>query len=138
MVKKPTLLIVNDNSEMLEIFSGALQMEGYTVVTAPDSATALELAARRKTLALAIVQLDSVKRGSIELCRRLHELSELPVIVLAAKYDDYDETRSFAAGAEDFIPKPVSIVELITRIKVALRRVGYNVTFNLPPEPSPT
>ena len=131
LTKKPTVLLANDYPEMLELFSRVLKIEGCRVVTADDEATVLKLAAKRKRLALVILQLERIERQSIEVCRRIREFSDVPVIILAAKYDDYDIAKSFEAGAEDFIPKPISVVEFVARVKAVLRRRGFPVKFNM-------
>lgn len=134
MAQNPTMLVVNDNREMLRLFSRVFRIEGYRVVTASDSTTAMKIVNEKGTLSLAIIQLEETRRQSIELCR--HICDKLPVIILAAKYDDYDEVHAFEAGAEDFIAKPVSVVQLVARTKVALRRAGYQVKFDTLSEPS--
>lgn len=130
--KKPTILLANDYPEMLELFSRVLEIEGCRVVTTDNKATVLKLTAKRKRLALVILQFERTAQQSIQVCRDIREFSDVPVIILAAKYDDYDIPRSFEAGAEDFIPKPISMVEFVARVKAVLRRRGFPVKFNMP------
>jgi DNA-binding response OmpR family regulator len=115
--KKPLVLLANDDPGLLRLFSRVLELEGCRVVTAHDSATALELA-KKKQLALIILEFKAVA-AVIELCRCLRQFSSTPIIAMGSKYD---LMRCLEAGANDFILKPVSVGKFVTCIKAALRR----------------
>lgn len=125
-------MLADDDPAMLELLSRVLEIKGCRVVTASDSATVLKLAARRKSLALIILELEVTEQQGIQVCHRLREFSDVPVIIVAAKYEDYDIARGFEADADDFITKPVSMVKFVARVKAVLRRRGFPVKFNLP------
>ena len=125
LTKKPTILLADDYPAMLELLSRVLENEGYQVVTAHDGAAVLELVARRKSLQLVILEIDATEQQGIEVCRRLREFSNVPVIILAGKYEEYDIVRGLEVGADEFITKPFGIVEFVARIKAVLRCSGF-------------
>ena len=123
--KKPTVLVADDDPAMLKLLSRVLEIEGYQVVATRDSTTALKLTATTKLLALVILELEAIEQQGIEVCRRLREFSHVPVIILAAKYDEDDIMRSLEVGADDFITKPVGMVEFVARVKCVLNRSRF-------------
>ena len=125
LTKKPTILLADDYPAMLKLLSVVLKSEGYQVVTARDSTTILKLAKRRKLKHLVILELEAIEQQGIEVCRRLREFSDVPVIILAAKYNEQDIVCGLEAGADEFITKPFDIVEFVTRVKAVLRRYGF-------------
>lgn len=122
--KKPVILVADDDPAMLTLLSRVLEIEGYRLVTASDGATALNFAAKEKALSLVVLELEAAEQRSIEVCHRLRKFSNVPVIIVAAKYEDHDVTRAFDAGADDFITKPVSMSGFVARVKAILRRRG--------------
>ena len=129
--KKPMILVADDDAAMLKLLSRVLELEGYHVVTARDGTTALKLAVKEKSLALAILELEATEQRGIQICRQLREFSGMPIIILAAKYEERDIVQGLEAGADDFIKKPISMVEFVARVKATLRRQGFPVKFNL-------
>lgn len=125
LTKKPTILLADDYPAMLKLLSVVLKSEGYQVVTARDSTTILKLAKRRKLKHLVILELEAIEQQGIEVCRRLREFSDVPVIILAAKYNEQDIVCGLEAGADEFITKPFGIIEFMTRVKAVLRRHGF-------------
>ena len=125
-------MLADNDPAMLELFSRVREIEGCLVVTASDSAAVLKLAAKRKSLALVVLQLEATDQQSIQVCRRIRSFSDVPVIIVAAKYEEYDIAHSFEAGADDFIPKPIGMVEFMARVKAVLRRRGFPVKCNMP------
>ena len=123
--KKPTILVADDDPVMLKLLSGVLRMNGYRVITARDSTTALKLTARMKHLQLVILELEATEQQSIPVCSRLREFSDVPVIILAAKHELRDLECGLQAGADDFIPKPVGMDEFWARVQATLRRSGF-------------
>ena len=125
--QRPTILVADDYPTLLRLFSRALEIEGYRVLTASTGATALRLAVKTKPLALVIVQME-VMEEAIEVCRRIRAVSGVPVIIAAAIYEERDMVRSMEAGANDYITKPFGVTEFIARVKAVLRSSSYGST----------
>ncbi len=119
--EKPTILVADDDPAMLKLLSRVLETESCQVVATHDSTTVLKLTATTKSLALVTLEFDGPAPNGIELCRRLRKFSRVPVIILAAKYDEHDIVRGLEAGADDFITKPVGMVEFVARVQTVLR-----------------
>jgi two-component system KDP operon response regulator KdpE len=120
---QPRVLVVDDEPQIRRALRVTLRANGYEVVEAPDGETGLDLAAAQPpdvvVLDLALPDLDGV-----EVCRRLREWSQVPVIVLSAMGDDEAKVGALDQGADDFVTKPFSTPELLARIRVALRRMA--------------
>jgi two-component system KDP operon response regulator KdpE len=119
----PRILVVDDEPQIRRALRVTLRANGYEVVEAPDGETGLDLAAAQPpdvvVLDLALPDVDGV-----EVCRRLREWSQVPVIVLSAMGDDEAKVGALDQGADDFVTKPFSTPELLARIRVALRRTA--------------
>lgn len=117
----PTLALVDDDENILASLKVFFEGEGYTVRTYTDGATAL--AALSETPPdLAILDIKMPRMDGVEVLRRLRQGSNLPVIFLTSKDDEMDEVVGFNVGADDYITKPFSPRELVSRIKAVLRR----------------
>jgi len=80
--EKPTILVADDDPAMLKLLSRVLETESCRVVTTCDSATALKLAAKTKSLALVTLDFDGPAPNGVEVCRRLRKFSRVPIIIL--------------------------------------------------------
>lgn len=117
----PTIALVDDDENILTSVSMFLEDAGYTVSTYHDGASAL--AALTKTpVDLAIFDVKMPRMDGLELLRRLRQSSNLPVIFLTSKDDEFDEAIGLNMGADDYITKPFSQRLLGERIKAVLRR----------------
>lgn len=123
MTEQHTILVVEDDPNIADLVDLYLRRAGFRVLQASDGERALELVAERP-LALAI--LDIGLPGDIdglEVCRRLRERSDIPVIFLTARDDEIDRVLGLELGGDDYVTKPFSPRELAARVKVILRRV---------------
>lgn len=121
---RETILIVDDESDILEMLKYNLEKEGYAVITASNGRDALRLAEKHPDLILLDVMLPEL--DGLEVCRRLKQnpaRALIPVVFLTAKASEIDEVVGLELGAEDYITKPISLRKLIARVKAALRRV---------------
>ncbi|MBI4186013.1 MAG: response regulator [Chloroflexi bacterium] len=118
------ILLVDDDLAMLKLLRYTLEKGGYHVVVASDSAAAPALAAKGKDLDLIVLEIDSLPEESTGICRRLRQSSDVPIIILTARYDEEAMKRGIEAGADDFIGKPFGIFEFMARVKAVLRRAG--------------
>jgi DNA-binding response OmpR family regulator len=117
-----TILVAEDDHDILALVEFRLQQDGYEVITAGDGEEALRLAEeRRPSLALLDVQMPKV--NGYEVTRRLREnelTRGMAIIILTASVRDTELTRAFDAGADDFLRKPFSPSELAARVRAAL------------------
>lgn len=117
----PTVLIVDDEANLVELIQSYLEKENYQVLTANDGITALELA-RRLSPDLVILDLMLPGLDGLEVCRQLRQFSDAYVVMLTAKAEELDKIVGLSIGADDYITKPFSPRELIARIKARFRR----------------
>ncbi|MEK4299315.1 response regulator transcription factor [Oceanobacillus sp. FSL W8-0428] len=115
------ILIVEDDMEISEVVKGHLVQENFTVLTAFDGEEALELF-ENTPVDLVLLDLMLPRLNGIELLKRMRERSFVPVLIISAKESDVDKTLGLGLGADDYISKPFSIVELTARIHAAIRR----------------
>lgn len=127
MVSKATILIVDDEQNILNVVSAYLEAEGYRVHTAMDGLQGLQAA---RTLKPDLIILDIMLPGidGLELLQRLRRESDVYVIMLTAKSEETDKVIGLSVGADDYLTKPFSTRELVARVKAALRRFGQNGT----------
>lgn len=116
-----TIALIDDDRNILESLSIALEAEGYHVKSFTDPATALT-ALTATPPSLAILDIKMPRMDGLELLRRLRQKSELPVIFLTSKDDEIDEAMGLSLGADDYIKKPFSQRLLVERIRAVLRR----------------
>jgi two-component system response regulator ChvI len=121
----PTIALVDDDQNILTSVSMALEAEGYRTVTYTDGFSALD-GFDQTAPDLAILDIKMPRMDGTETLRRLREKSDLPVIFLTSKEEEFDELLGFKMGAEDFIRKPFSHRLLAARVKTVLRRFGNN------------
>ena len=117
------ILVVDDEKLLVKGIKFNLENEGYAVETAFDGEEALRLA-REMQFDLIILDLMLPKIDGLEVCRRIREFINTPVIMLTAKGEDTDKLIGFEYGADDYITKPFNIMELKARIRAILRRSG--------------
>jgi two-component system phosphate regulon response regulator PhoB len=121
----PKVLLVEDEPAQREVLSYNLQSEGFDVVAAADGDEAMLLVDEE---APDIIVLDWMLPGisGIEICRRLKSKSQtrgIPVIMLSARAEEVDRVRGLETGADDYVVKPYSVLELMARVRNQLRRV---------------
>jgi two-component system response regulator VicR len=115
------LLIVDDDPLMTDSLGYLLNQEGYEVTIAATGAAALE-AARASTPDLVLLDVGLPDLNGVEVCRRLRQFWNGPVIVLTARRQESDKIIGLDAGADDYVTKPFSQSELLARIRANLRR----------------
>ena len=121
----PTILVVEDEPAQRDVLTYNLEAEGFEVVSAEDGEEALLLVAETDP---DIIVLDWMLPGisGIEICRRLKtrpETATIPVLMLSARSEEVDRVRGLETGADDYVVKPYSVMELMARVRSQLRRV---------------
>jgi len=115
------ILLVDDEQAVQTLLTYPLRKEGYEVVTAMDGQQALDRFAEQR-FDLVVLDIMLPKLDGIEVCRRLRNRSQVPIIMLTAKGDERDKVVGLEIGADDYITKPFSVREFRSRVKAALRR----------------
>ncbi|HEY2159957.1 MAG TPA: response regulator transcription factor, partial [Solirubrobacteraceae bacterium] len=115
------VLVCDDEAQILRALRVILRDAGYEAVPASTGEEALDLAAVRHPDA-AIIDLVLPDIDGVEVCRRLREWTEIPIIVLSAVGEEDAKVRALAAGADDYVTKPFGPRELIARLGAVLRR----------------
>jgi two-component system KDP operon response regulator KdpE len=116
------ILIVDDAPRVVRLVSEVLRAVGYDVVSAATGEAAIEkIALEQPELVLLDILLPHDLDG-YEVCRRIREFSDVPVIMLTAKAQDSDMLRGFDVGADDYLTKPFNSKELVARVRAVLRR----------------
>jgi len=121
---QPRVLVVEDEPAQLEILAYNLESEGFLVSRARDGEEAL-LLIREDVPDVIVVDWMMPHLSGIEVCRRLKsnpETRSIPVIILSVRSEDEDKVRGLEIGADDYVVKPYSVVELMARIRTQLRR----------------
>ena len=118
-----TILIIEDDENTRSLVALYLEREGFLPVTAGDGAKGLEQANRHRP-DLVILDLMIPKMDGWEVCRRLRQESEVPVIMLTARGEEIDRVAGLTLGADDYVVKPFSPRELVARVKAVLRRTA--------------
>ncbi len=120
---KETILLVDDERNIVDLARLYLEQEGFKVEAAYDGQTALD---RVKSQPPALIVLDLMLPvvDGWEVCRRVRAASDVPIIMLTARDDDVDKIVGLELGADDYMTKPFNPRELVARIKAILRRAG--------------
>lgn len=124
-----TILVVDDEAQIVHVLRGYLEKTGYRVLGAYDGCEALRVARQEKP---DLVVLDLMLPGidGLDVCRTLQRESGVPVIMLTARVEETDKLIGLELGADDYVTKPFSPREVVARVRTVLRRVH-------PPEGAP-
>ena len=115
------ILLADDETAIQTLLTYPLRQDGYTVVSALDGEEALRSFAMH-SFNLVVLDLMLPKMSGFEVCRRIRDNSQVPIIMLTAKDDEGDKVQGLELGADDYITKPFSLREFRSRVKAALRR----------------
>lgn len=119
------ILVVDDEKLLVKGIKFNLENEGYTVDTASDGETAVELA-RTEEYALIILDRMMPKKDGLEACQEIRTFSTVPIIMLTARSENADKLMGFESGADDYVTKPFNILELKARVRALIRRATIN------------
>jgi len=117
----PRILIVDDELAIIKFLRANLEAKGFETLAAMDGAEALETI-ERELPDLVILDIMMPKMDGFEVCRRLREWSQIPIIMLSARGDEGDKVKCLDLGSDDYITKPFGAHELIARVRAVLRR----------------
>ena len=121
------ILLVDDEPLMIKGLKYTLEQDGYETVSAYDGEEALRLFAE-DNFDMVLLDVMLPKMDGIQVCQRIRETSDVPIIMLTAKGEDLDKILGLEYGADDYMTKPFNILEVKARIKTILRRVQGTAT----------
>jgi len=117
------IVVVDDEDSLLKVVTYALEQEGFEVHAAKDAAGGAFLIEEVKP-DLLILDIMLPGKSGLELAREIRETSDVPIIMLSARADEVDRVLGLEFGADDYVTKPFSPRELVSRVKAILRRVN--------------
>lgn len=123
-MKQETILVVDDNREIVDSLGKLLSFEGYVILTAYDGMQALEVL-EDNHVDLILLDVMMPRLNGLSALMKIRESYKIPAIILSAKTEESDKVSGLILGADDYISKPYNPAELLARIKAQLRR--YNV-----------
>jgi two-component system response regulator RegX3 len=116
------ILVVEDEEALADTIRYGLEREGYEVSIAPDGRAALERF-RADRPALVILDLMLPELSGLDVCRTIRAESDVPIVIVTAKDAEADKVAGLELGADDYVTKPFSVRELVSRVRAHLRRV---------------
>lgn len=119
MQDKQRILVADDEPEIREVLRMMLGSEGYEILEACNAAEAVEQATG---VDLVILDIMMPGESGIQACTKIREKSNVPVLFLTAKSGEHDKVLGFSAGGDDYLVKPFSYMELLSRVKALIRR----------------
>ena len=114
------ILIADDEADIVSMLGSFFESKGYLVLRAADGEEALKQTQRQPDIILLDINMPGP--DGLEVCRRIRDHVSCPVLFLTARIEDSDKVKGFAAGGDDYIVKPFSLVELEARVQAHLRR----------------
>ncbi len=117
---KYTILIADDELDIVKMLEGYFLSKGYIVLTATNGADAIKQAEQRPDIIL--LDINMPKLDGLSVCARIRNYVSCPILFLTARIEDADKVKGFSVGGDDYIVKPFSLVELDARVKAHLRR----------------
>ncbi len=125
-MKRETILLVDDEKEIVELLTIYLCNEGYRLLKAYDGMEALECL-QKEEVDLIILDVMMPKMDGLQACMKIREERKMPIIILSAKNTDMDKISGLSIGADDYVGKPFNPLEIVARVKSQLRRYyGFN------------
>lgn len=120
------ILIIDDDADLSFIISEMLESYGYRVTCAENAEKAFDIL-EKESFHLLLLDINLPDSTGFEICRELRRVSTVPVIFASARTDEDDRVRGFDIGGDDYLPKPYSMKELLSRVNALIRRTyGFN------------
>ncbi|WP_182200715.1 response regulator transcription factor [Paraliobacillus salinarum] len=127
-----SIFIVEDDPNIRDIVSAYLNKEGYKVSMADNAEDAWELT-REQTPDMWILDIMLPGMDGYELCKKIRQKSEVPIIIISAKDEEVDKILGLELGSDDYLTKPFSPRELVARVKRLFKRVDHSIVVNEQP-----
>jgi two-component system response regulator RegX3 len=117
------ILIVEDEASLADTIRYNLEREGFAVTLAGDGRSGLDRF-RAENPALVILDLMLPAISGLDVCRKIREVSDVPIVIVTAKDSEAEKVAGLELGADDYVTKPFSVQELVSRVRANLRRAG--------------
>ena len=124
-MNKPDILVVEDDNAVANLIAATLETQDYRYKRANTGAGAVMEALSSKP-DVVLLDLGLPDMDGVDVIRKIRSWSNMPIIVVSARSEDFDKVAALDAGADDYLTKPFSVDELLARLRVALRRVRYD------------
>lgn len=116
------IIVADDEQLIRKLLNDFLTKENYSVLEAENGSEALKLYAENPDTSLLILDIMMPETDGWEVCRQIRKKSDVPIMMLTARSQDFDQITGFEAGADDYVTKPFSPVVLVKRVEALLRR----------------
>lgn len=121
-----SVLIAEDNPQLANILKSAAEKEGYKTILAGDGQAALE-AFKESNPQIVLLDVMMPKLDGFAVCREIREQSDVPIIMITARGEDFEKIMGLEIGADDYIVKPFSPAEVMARVKAVMRRIDKSL-----------
>ena len=135
-VRKTTIVVADDDAQILKLITRNLQLEGYATHTATNGQEALEAISATQPDAV-LLDVMMPKLDGFAVCQQVRQFSVVPIILITARGNDHDKVQGLDMGADDYLTKPFSVDELLARVRSVLRRATFRQTNQVVEEPPP-
>jgi len=122
-----SILIVDDEPRYLRLLEANLRTEGYQIITAQNGKEAVETFSANP-VDLILLDVLMPQMDGFTVCQRIRQYSNVPIIILTSKGEEQDRVRGLDVGADDYLVKPFSVMELLARVRAVLRRAHVSET----------
>lgn len=116
------ILVADDEQLIRKLIGDCLKKEGHTVLEAEDGEKAVELFKNNKDISLALLDIMMPEIDGWQVCKAIRETSGIPVVLVSARSEDFDQIMGFESGADDYVTKPFSLAVLMRRVDTLLKR----------------
>jgi DNA-binding response OmpR family regulator len=122
-----SILVVDDEPRYLRLLEANLRTEGYQIITAQNGKEAVETFSANP-VDLILLDVLMPQMDGFTVCQRIRQYSNVPIIILTSKGEEQDRVRGLDVGADDYLVKPFSVMELLARVRAVLRRAHVSET----------
>ena len=122
-----SILVVDDEPRYLRLLEANLRTEGYQIITAQNGKEAVEMFSANP-VDLILLDVLMPQMDGFTVCQRIRQYSNVPIIILTSKGEEQDRVRGLDVGADDYLAKPFSVMELLARVRAVLRRAHVSET----------
>ena len=123
---KSTVLIADDEARITDLINDFLIANGYNTLIAHDGETAIELYSKHNEISLIILDIMMPEMDGWQVCREIRKTSNVPIMLLTARSEEFDQLMGFESGADDYVTKPFNILTLKARVRALLRRASMS------------